>query len=80
MDNILENTFTTDIEADEVGAVLDTLLGAELTDTQFDNVQEAVFTENVSTEVFTEALTTMLDSDITSEQLTAEVNSDRERL
>ena len=75
LDNILENTFTTDIEADEVGAVLDTLLGAELTDTQFDNVLEAVFTEDVSTEVFTEALTTMLDADITSEQLTAVLDS-----
>jgi hypothetical protein len=75
LDNILENTFTTDIEADEVGAVLDTLLGAELTDTQFDNVLEAVFTENVSAEVFTEALTTMLDADITGEQLTAVLDS-----
>ena len=75
LDNILEDTFTTDIEADEVGAVLDTLLGAELTDTQFDNVLEAVFTEDVSTEVFTEALTTMLDADITSEQLTAVLDS-----
>jgi hypothetical protein len=75
LDNILENTFTTDIEADEVGAVLDTLLGAELTDTQFDNVLEAVFTEDVSVDVFTEALTTMLDADITSEQLTAVLDS-----
>jgi hypothetical protein len=75
LDNILENTFTTDIEADEVGAVLDTLLGAELTDTQFDNVLEAVFTEDVSADVFTEALTTMLDADITSEQLTAVLDS-----
>ena len=71
LDNILEDTFTTGADADEVGAVLDTLLGAELTDTQFDNVLEAVFTEDVSTDVFTEALTTMLDADITSEQLTA---------
>jgi hypothetical protein len=75
LDNILENTFTTDIEADEVGAVLDTLLGAELTDTQFDNVLEAVFTEDVSADVFTEALTTMLDADITSAQLTAVLDS-----
>ena len=75
LDNILEDTFTTGVEADEVGAVLDTLLGAELTDTQFDNVLEAVFTEDVSTEVFTEALTTMLDADITSEQLTAVLDS-----
>jgi hypothetical protein len=75
LDNILENTFTTDIEADEVGAVLDTLLGAELTNTQFDNVLEAVFTEDVSADVFTEALTTMLDADITSEQLTAVLDS-----
>ena len=75
LDNILEDTFTTDVEADEVGDVLDTLLGAELTDTQFDNVLEAVFTEDVSTEVFTEALTTMLDADITSEQLTAVLDS-----
>jgi hypothetical protein len=75
LDNILENTFTTDIEADEVGAVLDTLLGAELTNTQFDNVLEAVFTEDVSADVFTEALTTMLDADITSAQLTAVLDS-----
>jgi len=75
LDNILENTFTTDIEANEVGAVLDTLLGAELTNTQFDNVLEAVFTEDVSADVFTEALTTMLDADITSEQLTAVLDS-----
>jgi hypothetical protein len=75
LDDILEDTFTTDIEADEVGAVLDTLLGAELTDTQFDNVLEAVFTEDVSADVFTEALTTMLDADITSEQLTAVLDS-----
>ena len=75
LDNILENTFTTDIEADEVGAVLDTLLGAELTNAQFDNVLEAVFTEDVSADVFTEALTTMLDADITSEQLTAVLDS-----
>ena len=75
LDNILENTFTTDIEADEVGAVLDTLLGAELTKTQFDNVLEAVFTEDVSADVFTEALTTMLDADITSAQLTAVLDS-----
>ena len=75
LDNILEDTFTTGVDADEVGAVLDTLLGAELTDTQFDNVLEAVFTEDVSTEVFTEALTTMLDADITSEQLTAVLDS-----
>jgi len=75
LDNILENTFTTDIEADEVGAVLDTLLGAELTDTQFDNVLEAVFTEDVSADVFTEALTTMLDADLTSEQLTVVLDS-----
>jgi hypothetical protein len=75
LDNILEDTFTTDIEVDEVGAVLDTLLGAELTDTQFDNVLEAVFTEDVSADVFTEALTTMLDADITSEQLTAVLDS-----
>ncbi len=75
LDNILENTFTTDIEADEVGAVLDTLLGAELTDAQFDNVLEAVFTEDVSADVFTEALTTMLDADITSEQLTVVLDS-----
>ena len=71
LDNILEDTFTTDVDVKEVGAVLDTLLGAELTDTQFDNVLEAVFTEDVSADVFTEALTTMLDADITSEQLTA---------
>ena len=75
LDNILENTFTTDIEADEVGAVLDTLLGAELTNAQFDNVLEAVFTEDVSADVFTEALTTMLDADITSAQLTAVLDS-----
>jgi hypothetical protein len=75
LDNILENTFTADIEADEVGAVLDTLLGAELTNTQFDNVLEAVFTEDVSADVFTEALTTMLDADITSAQLTAVLDS-----
>jgi hypothetical protein len=75
LDNILENTFTTDIEPDEVGAVLDTLLGAELTNAQFDNVLEAVFTEDVSADVFTEALTTMLDADITSEQLTAVLDS-----
>jgi hypothetical protein len=75
LDNILENTFTTDIEADEVGAVLDTLLGAELTNAQFDNVLEAVFTEDVSADVFTEALTTMLDADITSTQLTAVLDS-----
>jgi hypothetical protein len=75
LDNILENTFTTDIEADEVGAVLDTLLGAELTNAQFDNVLEAVFTEDVSADVFTEALTTMLDADITTEQLTAVLDS-----
>jgi hypothetical protein len=75
LDNILENTFTTDIEADEVGAVLDTLLGAELTNAQFDNVIEAVFTEDVSADVFTEALTTMLGADITSAQLTAVLDS-----
>jgi len=75
LDNILENTFTTDIGADEVGAVLDTLLGAELTNAQFDNVLEAVFTEDVSADVFTEALTTMLDADITSAQLTAVLDS-----
>ena len=75
LDNILDDTFTTGVDADEVGAVLDTLLGAELTDTQFDNVLEAVFTEYVSTEVFTEALTTMLDADITSEQLNAVLDS-----
>ena len=75
LDNILENTFTTDIEADEVGAVLDTLLGAELTNAQFDNVLEAVFTEDVSADVFTEALTTMLGADITSAQLTAVLDS-----
>jgi hypothetical protein len=75
LDNILEDTFTTDIDADEVGTVLDTLLGAELTDTQFDNVLEAVFTEDVSADVFTEALTTMLDADITSAQLTAVLDS-----
>jgi len=75
LDNILENTFSTDIDADEVGAVLDTLLGAELTDTQFDNVLEAVFTKDVSADVFTEALTTMLDADLTSEQLTAVLDS-----
>jgi hypothetical protein len=75
LDNILENTFTTDIEADEVGAVLDTLLGAELTNAQFDNVLEAVFTKDVSADVFTEALTTMLDADITSEQLTVVLDS-----
>lgn len=75
LDNILENTFTNDIEADEVAAVLDTLLGAELTNAQFDNVLEAVFTEDVSADVFTEALTTMLGADITSEQLTAVLDS-----
>ena len=75
LDNILEDTFTTGVDAEEVGAVLDTLLGAELTDTQFDNVLEAVFTEDVAADVFTEALTTMLDADITSEQLTAVLDS-----
>ena len=77
LDNILEDTFTPGVEitVDEVGAVLDTLLGAELTDTQLDNVLEAVFTEDVSADVFTEALTTMLDADITSEQLTAVLDS-----
>jgi hypothetical protein len=75
LDNILEGTFTTGVEAEEVGAVLDTLLGAELTDTQFDNVLEAVFTEDVSADVFTEALTTMLGADITSAQLTAVLDS-----
>jgi hypothetical protein len=71
LDNILEDSFTPNADAEEVGAVLDTLLGAELTDAQFDNVLEAVFTEDVSADVFTEALTTMLDAEITSEQLTA---------
>ena len=77
LDNILEDTFTPGVEitVDEVGTVLDTLLGAELTDTQLDNVLEAVFTEDVSADVFTEALTTMLDADITSEQLTAVLDS-----
>ena len=71
LDDILEDSFSPNADAEGVGAVLDTLLGAELTDTQFDNVLEAVFTEDVSADVFTEALTTMLDADITSEQLTA---------
>ena len=77
LDNILEDTFTPGVEitVDEVGTVLDTLLGAELTDTQLDNVLEAVFTEDVSADVFTEALATMLDADITSEQLTAVLDS-----
>jgi hypothetical protein len=71
LDNILEDTFTpgADITVDEVGAVLDTLLGAELTGKQLDNVLDAVFTDNVSDEVFTEALTTMIDADLSDAEL-----------
>jgi hypothetical protein len=75
LDNILEDSFTPNADADEVGAILDTLLGAELTNAQFDNVLEAVFTDDVSADVFTEALTTMLGADITSAQLTAVLDS-----
>jgi hypothetical protein len=68
LDNILEDTFTTGVKADEVGAVLDTLLGAELSDIQFENVLEAVFTEDVSADVFTEALITMLDAELSNKE------------
>ena len=70
LDNILENTFTSDASTEEITDALDDILSADLSTEQFSTVMDAVLSDTSDTEQVSEVLVSLLSSNLSGEELT----------